>query len=625
MRPNRDLDFEESVLDSYAQDLSCIELPLSRKAFVVVLLFGLFLGGVVVVRLIFLNLVSGGAYQIRSEANVNREVIIPAYRGIITDRFGETLVENTPAFSVFINLADFMQNGENLVAKLEKLSEILNLASDEINLRIEAGAASNLNLIPIARNISPDQIIALEGTNLIGVTIEDDYSRRYKNGPVFAHIVGYRGDEVGVGIETVYNDILKGKDGVSVIFEDVYDKEIDKKILSDPVSGSQIVLTIDAGLQRFFYDRLSHAIQMLGSKGGVGIALNPQNGEILALVSLPSFDNNLFVTPGKSQERVGLLNDASQPLFNRAVSGVYNPGSTIKPLVALAALREKLIDPQVEIFSRGYLEVPNPYFPDQPSRFADWKPNGWVDLHSALARSSNIYFYAIGGGLPQSELALLRGAVSLRGLGIEKLRSYWQKFRLDQKTGIDLPAENSGFLPEPEEKERRTGQIWRLGDTYNVSIGQGDLSVTPLGLLNLIGFIATGGKIYQPHLVKDAPPRILLDYSDWAEEINEVKIGLADGVAQWYGTANLLSSLPMAVSGKTGSAQIQSNTKTNAFFVGYLPAEALVKMGVPVDKQIAILVLVENAREGSLNAVPIAKDVFEWYYYNRLVKSSSSL
>src|SRR3989344_2670554 len=619
MPQNRDLDFEESVFDSYAQDLDHVEFPLSRKAFILIVGLAGFLLAIALFRVAALNLFNGVFYKARAEANVNREVMIPAYRGIIVDRYGESLVENQPSFSVFVNLAEILRNTENFNGALIKLAEVLEVSVDDIFFRINE-ASVNQNLIAVGRNISPDQIIALESLKIKGVTIEDDYVRFYKTGPVFSHILGYPG-EVDVGLESIYDDRLRGQNGISIIFENVKGEGIDKKILSEAVSGKELQLTIDAGLQEFFYNRLNSAIHSLGSKGGVGLALNPQSGDVLSLVSLPSYDNNLFVRSGNSQKKVKLLNDVAQPLFNRAVSGVYNPGSTIKPLVAIAALREGLITPDAEVFSRGYIELPNPYFPDQPSRFVDWKPHGWVDVHSALARSSNVYFYTLGGGLPVSESLLLRGSIGIKGLRIEKLRAYWQKFLLDQKTGIDLSAENSGFLPYPEEKEKRTGQIWRIGDTYNVSIGQGDLLVTPLELLNFISSIANGGKIYQPHLISETQPKVLLDYSEWANEIKEVRLGMEDAVSKWYGTASLLSSLPIVAAAKTGTAQIQNNTKTNAFFVGYLPTEAFANAGAPLDKQIAILVLVENAREGGLNAVPVAKDVLEWYYYNRLATS----
>ena len=295
------------------------------------------------------------------------------------------------------------------------------------------------------------------------------------------------------------------------------------------------------------------------------------------------------------------------------MSGVYTPGSTVKPMVALAALNEHVIDPKKQIFSAGYIEIPNPYFPDKPSRFLDWKAHGWVDLRSAIARSSNVYFYEVGGGFE-----------NIKGLGVDKLKEYWQKFGFGEKTGIDLDSESVGFLPDPEEKEIRTKDIWRLGDTYNVSIGQGDFQVTPIQLINYISAFANDGKYFKPFVLKkvtgedgavleERQPENVRDFSDLSSYLKEVQEGMKDAVRQPYGTAHLLAELSVSVAGKTGSSQVENNTRTNAFFVAYAPAD---------NPQIAILVLIENAKEGSLNAVPIGKDVIDWYYWNRLVKNT---
>ncbi|MEK7195858.1 MAG: penicillin-binding transpeptidase domain-containing protein, partial [Patescibacteria group bacterium] len=238
-----------------------------------------------------------------------------------------------------------------------------------------------------------------------------------------------------------------------------------------------------------------------------------------------------------------------------------------------------------------------PYFPDKPSRFLDWRAHGWVDLYSAIARSSDVYFYETIGGFE-----------GLKGLGIDKLNDYWRKFGLDKITGIDLHSESYGFLPNSAEKEIRSGTPWRVGDTYNISIGQGDISLSPLQLMNGIAAIANDGPVYVPHL-KQGNSKQLLDLSDLAPQFTEVRKGMEDAVSKSYGTANALSTLPIKVAAKTGSSQVENNTKTNALFIGYSPAQ---------NPQIEILILVEDAKEGSLNAIPIAKDVMWWYYENRI-------
>lgn len=600
---NNELNVEDLVFNDEQREHDYLELPLSRQTFILVIVAVVLAGLAVLGRIVFLNIANGEFYQRRALANINKEIDLPAPRGIIFDRYGQQLVENKSSFSVFVNLTDLVRSPEDLENTASLLSEILNVEKSWLVNFIKNSDLEKKSFIPIARNISVAQAIKLKGLNLPEVQVEDDYIREYIDGPAFSHSLGYIGASekdnsiVGKsGLEAQYDNLLRGQDGRLIVYRDVFGNALDKKVDQEPAAGSNLATTLDADLQRYFYQRLKNGLAALGRESGVGITMNPQTGEILSLISLPSFDNDQVAK---------FLNKPNQPLFNRAISGVYSPGSTIKPLVALAALREKIIDPERQILSIGYIELPNPYNPDNPSRFVDWKAHGWVDLRSALARSSNVYFYEVGGGFG-----------NLKGLGIVKLKEYWQKFLLGSKSGIDLPSESTGFLPDPEEKEQRTGQIWRIGDTYNVSIGQGDLLITPLQLIDFISSIANGGKIYKPHLVLNnqvtqTQSNLLLDYSDWQDELKEVQTGMIDAVRKSYGTANLLSLLPVSSAGKTGSAQVANNTRTNAFFVGYAPVE---------NPKIAILVLIENAREGSLNAVPIAKDVLEWYYYNRLQK-----
>ncbi len=608
MRWEKDkLHFEESVVDDFVGDFNKIEQPLPNTIFI----FSAFSSAIIILiilgRVLLLGVGFGDFYKQRAIANTRKEVVLPAQRGLIVDRFNKPLLRNVPSFSVSIDVGSVLRlKNLNLVA--QKLNEILAIDAAEIIKKINQINLENADRMIVAKDISLEQAINLKTLNLDAVDVEDDYKRDYINSNVFSHILGYtgigdRGNEiVGVsGLESSYNNSLSGQNGEYFILRDVKGNNIDKKVLKEAKPGSQLITTIDLEFQTYFYNRLQAGLEKLGRTSGVGMAINPQNGEILALINFPSFNNN---QPAK------YLNVASKPLFNRAISGLYNPGSTIKPLMALVALREKIITPEWQTYSSGVLEIPNPYFPDKPSRFLDWRAHGWVNLYSALARSSNIYFYALGGGIKGE----------LRGLGINKLNEYWQKFGLNESTGIDLDSEAVGFLPDAEEKEKRTGQIWRLGDTYNVSIGQGDLSITPLRLLSFISSIASGGKTYRPFLVQkiideknnviqENKPEIIFDYSDWWAETQEVQKGLRDAVAQSYGTANMLYDLPYKTSGKTGSAQIQNNTKTNAFFVGYGPSD---------DAKIAILVLVEDAKEGSINTLPIAYDVLKWYYENRL-------
>ncbi len=626
----QDLFLEEAVLDDLAGDFSSLETPLSQKAFrligIVALVLALLVGG----RVAFLGIWRGNFYSQQALINMGEISENRAQRGIVFDRFGTSLVKNISSFRVSLLLVDFFKNSENKFEIINNLENVLNLPAGFIERVLEDADLEKQNSIVLARGLKINDIIEIKNLNIESIRIEDDFAREYFGEGIFSHVVGYTGpvdkndikanpeislnDIIGKsGLEFYYDSELKGEDGKTINYRNAKGEIIDSKLLTSASNGHQIYSTIDSSLQSYFSNSLKSAIKHLGSQAAVGIAINPQNGEVLSLINLPTFDNNKI----KSED----LTNSAKPFFNRAVSGEYAPGSTIKPLVAFAALKEKVISPEHEIFSAGYIDIPNPYDPDNPSRFLDWKPNGWVDLFSAIAKSSNIYFYAVGGGLDD-----------VSGLGINKLNDYWEKFGLGRKTGIDLSGEKRGFLPNPETKEELRGDIWRIGDTYNVSIGQGDLLVTPIQLINYIAAIANGGKFYRPFLIseitdsegkiiREISPEVMMDYSIDVSEIKLIQEAMVDTVRKFYGTANLLADLPFSVAAKTGTAQIEGNTKINAFFVGYLPTEALAKAGAPLDKQIAILVLIENAREGSLNAVPVAKDVLEWYYYNRVIKN----
>jgi len=627
---DKDLFLEEAVLDDLAEDLGILELPLSRRAFRWVTVFFLALIALVFCRLTFIAGWKNNFYSQRALVNMGRIETTRSQRGIIFDRQGKSLVENIPSFRLNLNLIELFKNESERVKTTSALEDALNLPIGYVSELLKQVNLERQNSLAVASQLTVDEIIKIRNLNLTGVEIEDDFKRQYADGHIFSQIIGYTGpvdkndlknnpalafnDTIGKsGLEASYDKSLQGEDGETLSYKNFKGEVIDKKLLKNPSPGYQIYSSIDSGLQFYFYNRLQQALDYLGSKAAVGIAINPQTGEILSLVSLPSFNNNKIESEA--------LNNLNQPFFNRAISGAYAPGSTIKPLVAFAALKENVITSEAQIFSAGYLEIPNQYQPDNPSIFPDWRPNGWVDLYSAIARSCNIYFYALGGGLPKNAQppGILQGVDNISGLGINKLKEYWQKFGLGQKTGIDLPFENSGFLPDIATKEKNN-DTWRLGDTYHVSIGQGDLLLTPLQLIDYISAISNGGKIYQPFIVKkitsedgktisETHPKVINDYSSDIGIFKKIQQGMIDAVSKPYGTAYTLSDLPISVAAKTGTAQIENNAKINAFFVGYAPTE---------NPEIAILVLVENAREGSLNAVPVAKDVLRWYYDNRL-------
>jgi len=408
------------------------------------------------------------------------------------------------------------------------------------------------------------------------------------------------------GLEAFYENELRGKPGQITILRNAAMDILGQSYGEEPQSGSNLHLTIDKEFQEYLYGRLKSQINSLGgNRGGVALAIDSDSGGVLALVSYPGFDSNNFSLGLSQEEFDALVNSTNKPLFNRAIAGLYNPGSTIKPIMAAAGLEENLIDPNKKIETHGFISIPNPYDPEHPSVFVDWKNQGYVNLYDAIARSSNVYFYTVGGGYGDIE-----------GLGINRIDEYLKKFGFDQLSGIDLVGENTGFIPEPDQKK---GDIWRIGDTYNVSIGQGDLLTTPIRLLINLNSLVNGGRIMKPYLletisdaegkvIRENKPETLAENFLKPENVKILKEAMIETVKSPQGTGYSLNDLPFDAGGKSGTAQVSANTKVNALFFAFAPTD---------HPKISLLILIENAREGSLNAIPVAKDALLWYYQNR--------
>ena len=612
----KDISFDEVTSDTFGRwDMSYRERPLRNFIFFITVAIFILFAAIVFSRIIYLGSVRGEFHRARATSNVNKITTVVADRGFITDRYGENIVTNIPILSLRLRPAELIKYEEREAVK----PLLANLGITEKNFN-EILAEYNLEKsdeIVIKREVSKADAIAVEGSGLRSIYIVQNTKRAFSS--EFSHIVGHIGfptrsiirerglsslDVIGKNnLEAIFDETLRGINGRTVAYRDVRGNPFGAETFSEPRSGHNLKTTIDAELQRFFYSRLS-AVLDKNNPGGVGIVINPLNGEVLSLISLPGF---------ASEDLDDALNDPARPLFNRAVSGLYSPGSTIKPIVAVAALAEGIIRDNEKVLSTAYLEIPNRYNPDNPARFADWRPHGWVDVYSAIARSSNIFFYAISGGLPHNA-HLFRGQSDLSsGLGITRLRQYYNMFGLGKRTGIALSSESIGVIPSPEDKKRRTGDNWMLGDTYNTSIGQGYMLVTPISLINSIAAIFNGGILYKPNLILGNEPEKLSEFTHLADELNKSKEGMKDAVREPYGTATMLNRLPFEVGGKTGSAQV-TRTQTNAFFAGCGPLPLQSENYEPI----CVLVLVEHAVAGGLNAVPVAYDVFRWYYENRI-------
>jgi penicillin-binding protein 2 len=608
--------FDEITADNIGAGMNHRERPLRSIVFLSVAGVFFVLGFIVLSRIFFLGVVKGDFYSERADSNVNKITVTPADRGFILDRYGTKLVDNVQILSLRLRPSEVVKYGELEAVKLFLAD--FGISEDNLNSILSENNLESSNEVVIKKEISALEAITVETSDFKSIYVARDVKRSFTE--EFSHVVGYVGfpsreeskeknlssvDVIGkTNIEAIYDETLRGTNGRTVEYRNVIGESLGTHTFSEPEAGKDIKTTIDAELQKFFYSRLSKALAGAGP-GGVGLVMNPLNGEILSLISVPGFSSS-----GISEG----LTDPAKPLFNRAITGIYSPGSTIKPIVAVAALKEKVIGTREMVLSTGHLDIPNKYNPDNPTRFVDWKAHGWVDIYSAIARSSNIFFYAVGGGLPYNEDLFMGTSNISVGLGVSRLKEYYSLFGLDKETGIALTAESSGYLPSAEDKKERTGIDWTIGDTYNISIGQGDLLATPIGLLNAISTIVNGGLMYKPSLIFDGLPEKLTDLTYLSDEISQVEEGMEDTVQKSYGTAVMLDALPFRTCAKTGSAQVESKAKTNAFFIGCGP--------LPLESEkydpICILVLVENAKEGSLNAVPVAYDVFKWYYDNRI-------
>ncbi len=631
MKKKSEIPFEDSLNDDWGHDLDMVEVPLDTRPVVILGAIIACIALIIFGRVIYLNWTGGAYYAARAIDNATAAQETPAPRGIIYDAEGDPLVQNKAVFDAVLDAHLFISDPSLQSSTIAEVQSLLGISSSTVWSLLSQSEAQDFSTpVVLAQDLNQSELVNLQALGASStIKIQSDFERYYPNGPIFSSVVGYVGrvsqtdlannpkltanDFVGkMGIEEEYDTVLQGTPGVNIKFTDAYGKVLGEEQQSAPTIGGSVHLTIDGGLQTEMYNAIQNELTILGRQVGVGLAINPQTGAVLGLVDVSGFDNNAFENPASSSAEIqNYLTSPNKPLFNRIISGQYQPGSTIKPLDGVAALKEGVITPDRQLYSPGYLMVPDPFNSSTPTRYADWEPHGYVNLASALAQSSDVYFYIVGGGSPAYTTPLLNNAVDygITGLGPAQLYHWWQMFGFGKPTGIDLPGEAVGFLPTPSWWSTVSTRPWSLGDTYNVSIGQGSLAVTPIQLLSYIGAIANGGTIYKPFLNASDTPVVSENLTYLLPQIQQVQQGMLAGVADPRGTAYTMDNLPAQACAKTGSAQVKNNQEENALFVGYFPC---------VNPQIALLILIENSKQGSLNAVPIAKNVFDWYYNNRM-------
>lgn len=604
------------------------ETPLRKNVIYFVFLFFLFIIILFFYRIFTIQILNGEKFFILAENNKGKISLITPERGIIYDRNMKKMVSNAPSFDLFCDKRKFSNVEGELLFKIKKISEIVDIDYYDLEKII---LESSDQLIMVSENLTHEKMLVLESKigEIPECYIEGSVIRNYFLGEAFSHLLGYVGrvsqdefinkksyainDKSGKsGIEKFYEDYLRGTPGKIELQKTAIGIERGKKIISEPLSGDNIVLNIDSELQLKIYEELEKGIKNVGSQKGSVVAMNPKNGQVLSIVSYPSYDNNLFSKGISVYDFNLIINNKLQPFFNRAISSRYPTGSTIKPFEAIAALQEGIISPDKLINDIGYIEIKSKYDSSVVYRFGGVKPHGLVDMRKALAVSSNIYFYTIGGGYENQ-----------KGLGPTKLGEYLSLFGWGSSTGIDLIGEYSGFIPSPDWKKSYKKENWWDGDTYNLSIGQSDLQVTPIQLAVAYSAIANNGTLYKPqilnkiisnscdlenNLIKEFKPEIIRENFIDKKNIEIVKEGMRDSVRKSYGSAYFLNNLPVNVAAKTGTAEIGKDGYYNTWVSVFGPYE---------DPEIVLIVTIEEVEGLRSGSLTVANEILKWFFNNK--------
>jgi len=633
IKNKKDIEPQEVFLDSLARKREA-ELGISERKFEVPLSKKILKGFLVfVIVLLFILFAKTFQFQVLENkkfsalANENKFIIhsIRAARGVIYDSKGEQIVFNKPSFDLVLNKRVLPSSDFEKIKILKDVSEIIKENFEDLERKINE--EQNQEVL-ISKDLDHQTLILLETkiAEFSGFRIEQNSIRYYVEGPSFAHLVGYTG-KIGVkeleknpgiysifdyvgrdGLEKSYEEILRKNPGKTRIERDVYGNLLSKEIISLPESGKSLVLWLDFELEKKIEEELKRILKNIGAEKAIGVALNPKTGGVIALVSIPSYDNNLF-SKGADQEALSdLLTDPQEPLFNLAVSGLYPTGSTIKPLIASAALEEEIISHTKKINCQGGITIPNKYEPEVVTVKQDWRIHGWTDMRKAIAESCNVYFYTIGGGYEDQ-----------KGLGPSRIKKYLELFGWGNKTEIELSGEAKGLIPFPEWKKEVKKEPWWDGDTYNLSIGQGDIKVTPLQVANAFAAIANGGTLYKPRVVKEIvdseknlieeiKSEILREGFIDPENLEIVREGMRRAVTgenSPYASSVLLNSLPVSAAAKTGTAQTSRPDYYHNWVTVFAPYN---------DPQIVLTIMIENVKGLQSAALPVAKEVLEWYF-----------
>jgi penicillin-binding protein 2 len=566
---------------------------------------------ILVIKLWQLQVLQSKAHKKTSTENMLRIIRSPAPRGIIYDRNGEPLVKNSPYFYASFMLENLKTTDINLLAGT------LGISSSDIQEKISKEKQSAFDPIRLKDGLTLKEIAILEArrSDFPGLIIETDIIRDYPFGTTGAHVIGYLGrlnlsqsknpefkdvpQEAFIGqwgAEMLFDKTLRGIAGEKVIEVDALGREIRLIQETPPIRGADLALSIDITLQKT-------AEEAFGQQAGAFVAMRTDTGEILGLVSKPSFNPNIFAKGINYKQWSDLINDKKVPMFNRALQSQQPPGSTFKIIMAVAGLSEKVITPATTINCSGGIKYGN-------HTFGCWKKGGHgaISFHRAVVESCDVYFYELG-----------------RRLGIEKIAEYAKKLGLGSETGLPLVKEKKGLIPSERWKYEARKQQWYLGDTFNTSIGQGAVLATPIQMAHMMSIVASNGKVFSPTLLKTetAPePAAIVDIKPEVFEL--VKKALTGVVNESGGTALSSRSSIVKIGGKTGTAQVVQMNKGFSYASEKFRDHAWFVAFAPVEKpEVALCTFVEHGGHGSSAAAPIAKKAIEAYFTNEKLKNQS--
>ncbi len=571
-------------------------------------------------RVWYLQILRGNFFKEKSEKQRIRVLRVLSPRGEFVDREERTLVDTKPGFNVTLTLEDVQDLGQSLA----RLSELVSVSEVELHQKVAAASTAGIRrfqMIRLLSNVDWPTVALLEAhqMDLRGISVSPEPLRNYRFDGLFAHAFGYMGEINGAelsqeaftdyrmgdvigktGLEKGLERYLKGVDGSRRVEVNSLGRIIQEMAEASPVPGSRIVLTVDYDIQQALEEAFSDA-------SGAGVVLNPNTGDILAMVSRPSYDPNVFSGGIPKETWKELTADEKHPLTNKAISGQYAPGSVFKIVMAVAGLEEREITPQESVYCRGYTKFGG-------RRFRCWKRRGHgkVDLHRALVQSCDVYFYELG-----------------QRLGIDKIAECAENLGLNRPTGIDLEGEKPGLIPNRAWKKKTRKEPWYPGENLNAAIGQGYILVTPIQLANLVAAIANGGTVYRPQLVKrvenyrgevlkEIAPEVRYDAPLSAKTLHLVIQALEGVVSEKRGTGGRARLKNIRVAGKTGTAQvvrmkqdeeeiedIPEKHRDHALFTAFAPVD---------DPEIAVAIIVEHGGHGGSAAAPIAGQVLERYF-----------